>query len=103
MTTQEKLYEIEAERSILGSLLIDNDCYDKISDKIEVKDFYDRRHQLIFTHIQRLLEVGTPLDAVTLGDILEDAKLLDDAGGLSYLADIARHTPTSSNCTNFCC
>ncbi|MCF6777579.1 replicative DNA helicase [Thiotrichales bacterium 19X7-9] len=98
MTTQEKLYEIEAERSILGSLLIDNDCYDKISDKIEVKDFYDRRHQLIFTHIQRLLEVGTPLDAVTLGDILEDAKLLDDAGGLAYLADIARHTPTSSNC-----
>ncbi|MCF6768525.1 replicative DNA helicase [Thiotrichales bacterium 19S11-10] len=101
MTTQEKFYEIEAERSILGSLLIDNDCYDKISDKIEVKDFYDRRHQLIFNHIQRLSGIGSPFDAVTLGDVLEEAKLLEQAGGLAYLAEITKNTPTSSNCITY--
>ncbi|MCF6768372.1 replicative DNA helicase [Thiotrichales bacterium 19S11-10] len=101
MATQEKFYEIEAERSILGSLLIDNDCYDKISDKIEVKDFYDRRHQLIFSHIQQLSEIGSPFDVVTLGDVLEEAKLLEQAGGLSYLADITKNTPTSSNCITY--
>ena len=101
MHTQNELYEINAERSIIGSLLIDNDCYDKISDKIQANDFYDKRHQMIFSHIQRLAEKGSRFDTITLGDILDESKLLDQAGGLSYLAEIARDTPTSSNCISY--
>ena len=97
----EKLYEINAERSILGSLLIDNNCYDKICDKIQANDFYDKRHQMIFSHIQRLAEKGKNFDAITLGDVLDEHKLLDQAGGLSYLAEIARDTPVSSNCISY--
>ena len=97
----EKLYEINAERSIIGSLLIDNNCYDKICDKIQANDFYDKRHQMIFSHIQRLAEKGSNFDAITLGDVLDEHKLLDQAGGLSYLAEIARDTPTSSNCISY--
>ena len=97
MHTQNELYEINAERSIIGSLLIDNDFYDKISDKIQANDFYDKRHQMIY----RLAEKGSNFDAITLGDVLDEHKLLDQAGGLSYLAEIARDTPTSSNCISY--
>jgi replicative DNA helicase len=56
---------------------------------------------MIFSHIQRLVEKGSNFDAITLGDVLDEHKLLDQAGGLAYLTEITRDTPISSNCISY--
>lgn len=90
-------YSMEAEQSVLGSLLLDNDRWDTIAGKVRGSDFYSRSHRIIFEGIKSLIELGKPLDLITLSEYLEQREELNDAGGLSYLADLAKNTPSVAN------
>ncbi|MDY6798737.1 MAG: replicative DNA helicase [Pseudomonadota bacterium] len=90
-------HSLEAEQAVLGGLMLDNRRFDDVSEVITAKDFYRQDHQLIFGAVERLAGDGEPLDVVTLAEFLERAGDLEDAGGLSYLAELAEKTPGAAN------
>ena len=90
-------HSIEAEQSVLGGLMLDNEAWDKISDIIVEEDFYRRDHRLIFRAIAALADMGNPFDVVTLSEWLERNNLLEAAGGLAYLGTLAKNTPSVAN------
>lgn len=90
-------HSVEAEQSILGGLMLDNSGWDRIADLLHGGDFYRRDHQLIFEAIGALSEKSIPSDAVTVSEHLEKCSQLDDAGGLAYIASLARDTPSAAN------
>ncbi|MBI3777880.1 MAG: hypothetical protein HY274_03035 [Gammaproteobacteria bacterium] len=88
---------IEAEQSVLGGLLLDNQSWDRIADIITADDFYRREHRLIFHAIAALCEESSPADVVTVSEWLERSGELVTAGGLAYLGSLANNTPGASN------
>ncbi len=87
----------EAEQSVLGGLLLDNDALDKIADVLEETDFYSAAHRLIFAEIRRLLLLGQPADVITVAHGLESAKKLEVVGNLAYLGDLAQNVTLAAN------
>lgn len=90
-------HSLEAEQSLLGGLLIDNEALDKVADIVSVNDFYRQDHQIIYQHIHRLIERSQPADIVTVGESLESNSELNTVGGLEYLGLLAESTPTAAN------
>ena len=90
-------HSIEAEQSVLGGLLLDNEALDRVTDLITESDFYRSEHKLIFQQISRLLERGKPADVITVSEAIEQAGLTDDTGGLAYLGELAANTPSAAN------
>ncbi|MFZ9034999.1 MAG: replicative DNA helicase [Francisellaceae bacterium] len=88
---------MEAERSVLGGLILDNESWERIEDILLEQDFYYGQHRVIFSHIKQLISDEVPFDIITLSDSLTKSKRLDQAGGLSYLVEIANNTPTAAN------
>lgn len=88
---------VQAEQSVLGGLMLDNQAWDLIADRIGEQDFYRKEHRLIFRAIQKLAEADSPFDVITLSEILERENALDDAGGLRYLGTLAKDTPSAAN------
>ena len=78
-------HSIEAEQSLLGGLLIENEALDKIADLVSPSDFYRQDHRLIYQHIIKLIEQNSPADIVTVAESLEKNAELVTAGGISYL------------------
>jgi len=91
------LYSEDAEQSVLGGIFIDNTAYDKIVGVITEYDFYPREHRMIFRAISHLLDASKPVDVVTVGEFLDSHKLLEDAGGITYLVNIIQNTPSAAN------
>ena len=90
-------HSIEAEQSVLGGLLIDNEAWERVADILIEQDFYRRDHRMVFAAIQALADQGRPFDTLTTADRLESQGVLDEAGGLAYLGELARDTPSSAN------
>lgn len=90
-------HSVEAEKSTLGSVLIDKDAISKISDFIKGEDFYHDAHRLIYEAMNDLYDKRTPIDLVTLTNILEERKELKTIGGASYLALLANEVPTATH------
>jgi len=88
---------MQAEQAVLGSLMLDNQTWDSVADKIVEGDFYRRNHQLIFRVIDQLAEQQIPFDIVTLSDSLRSMGELDNVGGLPYLIMLVEDTPTAAN------
>lgn len=88
---------IEAEQSVLGSILLDPDALIPAMEYIESSDFYRRAHQLIFQAMAELNERNEAIDVVTIANSLDNKNLLEDVGGTPYLAEIATSVPTSAN------
>ncbi|MCM2130156.1 replicative DNA helicase [Larsenimonas rhizosphaerae] len=88
---------LEAEQSVLGGLMLDNSAWDTVSELLIADDFYRFEHRFIFNAMTRLAEESRPLDAITLSESLESHDQLSKVGGLSYLAELARNTPSASN------
>ncbi|OOG25377.1 replicative DNA helicase [Thioalkalivibrio denitrificans] len=87
----------EAEQAVLGGLMLDNDAWDAVADRVAEVDFYRHDHRLIFRAISELAERNTPFDVVTLSERLQARGELEDAGGLPYLGLLARDTPSAAN------
>ncbi|NLV74260.1 MAG: replicative DNA helicase [Chloroflexi bacterium] len=88
---------IEAEQSVLGSLLIDPDAIVRVSSVLKPEDFYRETHQLIYRAIMDLHERRSPADLVTVTDELERLGALGTIGGASYLTSLVNTVPTSVN------
>jgi len=90
-------HSIQAEQSVLGGLMLDNQSWDQVADRIGELDFYRREHRLIFRSVVSLAEKAQPFDVITLSEELERHKNLTDAGGLAYLGSLAKDTPSAAN------
>lgn len=92
---------IEAEQSILGSMMLDNRVIDDISSELEVRDFYRSDHQTIFNEIVNLDGKGDAADVVTVAESLTHLGELDQVGGLAYLSSLVKNTPNSGNVKSY--
>ncbi|MHB1678629.1 MAG: replicative DNA helicase [Sulfuriferula sp.] len=90
-------HSVEAEQSVLGGLLLENNAWDRIADVINRNDFYRHDHKLIYQGITKLIEMGKPADVVTIGEALENLGELGNVGGLPYLVALAQNTPSAAN------
>lgn len=90
-------HSIEAERSVLGGLMLDDNAWDTISSAVSAEDFYRSDHRIIFRCMADLVERNKPLDIITISEALEDVGELENVGGLAYISDLASSTPTASN------
>lgn len=90
-------HSVEAEQSVIGGLLIDNNAWDRIADVVYEADFYREDHRTIYRHIAKLVEGGRPADAVTVAESLDNLNQLAFVGGLTYLASLAQNVPSAAN------
>ena len=90
-------HSVEAEQSVLGGLLLENEALDRIADILTPGDFYRHDHRLIFEHIANRIEHNKPADIVTVAESLDNAAELSAVGGLAYLGALAQNTPTAAN------
>lgn len=90
-------HSIEAEQSVLGGLMLNNDAWDLIADKIKASDFYRPNHQAIFEVMSDLANDAQPLDVVTLSEALQTRGAIERSGGNAYLAELVESTPAVSN------
>lgn len=92
---------VEAEQSLLGSLLIDKDAIIKIADIVNAEDFYHDKHRIIFEAIIDLYSKREPVDLLTLANRLTEKEKLEEIGGRSYLVSLSNMVPTSSHVINY--
>ena len=91
----------EAEESVLGSIIIDNDALIKVADIITSEDFYLAKHRYIYDAIIDLYAKNAPIDILSLSNRLEEKKLLDEIGGVSFLTSLVNKTPTSAHIVHY--
>lgn len=90
-------HSLEAEQSVIGSLLIAPSSWDKVAEILLDGDFYNHSHKLIYSAILELLGADKPVDLITVSEALEKNDLLESVGGIAYLGELARNTPSSAN------
>ena len=90
-------HSVEAEQSLLGGLLLDNQAFDKIADLVTADDFYRDDHRRIFRHLSKLIEHAKPADVVTIAESIEASEDKDRTGGPAYLGSLAQNTPSALN------
>lgn len=88
---------IDAEMSLLGAVLIDEETLADISEHVTTKDFYDKRNKTIYGAMMRLYERHKPVDLLTLTDELKKKDELDAIGGSGYLTDLTNYVPTAAH------
>ncbi len=88
---------IEAEQSILGAILIDNEALPKALEVIDSEDFYKQSHRKIFRSMVELFDRNEPIDLITLTDYMKRSEELDTVGGVSYLSSLVNMVPTAAN------
>ncbi len=103
ITALEKIppQNLEAEKSLLGSILIDKEAIIKIADLIDVEDFYKTGHGMIFEAIQELYGKSEPIDVLTLANRLNEKKQLEQIGGRSYLVELSNNVPSASHIVEY--
>ena len=94
-------YNLEAEQAVLGCVLIDNDIMTSLSDEMKVQDFYDRRHQIIFTAMLNIYKGQMQIDFTTLIAELQIKNQLIEAGGAVYLSSLIDSVYTTANISDY--
>lgn len=90
-------HDIEAEMSVLGSLMIDKDAITKVADFLRPEDFYTKKHEDIYRVLEKLFSESEPIDIVSVSSKLKENKLLDKIGGVDYLTELTNSVPTASH------
>ena len=90
-------HSIDAEQALLGGLMLDEQAWFKVADKVAAEDFYRPSHRIVFDAMRELADANKELDALTLSETLANKALLENAGGNSYLAELMASTPGASN------
>jgi len=88
---------IDAEMSVLGSIMIDNEALGKILETLEPACFYRNAHRRIFEGALSLYERNEPIDLITLSEELKRKKVLDEVGGTYYLTELSETVPSAAN------
>ncbi len=94
-------HNLEAERSILGAILLDTEALIKIGDTLQPTDFYNQTNRILFETMLDLFAKHMPIDVLTLGNRLEEKHLIKQTGGRSGLIEIANSVTTASNITHY--
>ncbi len=92
---------IEAEQSVLGSLMIDKNAILKVADFLQPKDFYKGSHQEIYSSMQALFEKGEPIDLLSVTTHLKEREKLEAVGGNSYLTELINAVPTATHVATY--
>ena len=92
---------LEAEQSVLGSILLENSAANRVFEILSERDFYSEAHRKIFIVIKDLSEKNEPVDLITLSNALKDKSLLDSVGGTTYLASLVDNVPSAANAANY--
>ena len=92
---------VEAERSVLGALMLDKDSIIKVANLIRNGDFYKDDHNMIYEAMVELYEQREPIDLLSLSNRLEEKGQLEKVGGSSYLTSLVNSVPSSSNITHY--
>lgn len=90
-------HSIEAEQSVLGGLMLDNQAWDTVVEILVDTDFYRYEHQVLFRAMHQLVNYNRPFDVVTLSETLKDLNELDNIGGEIYLFELSNNTPSVAN------
>ncbi len=90
-------HSLEAEQSILGGLMLDNEAWERVSERVTEEDFYRQDHRFIFRAMQSMVDKGLPIDVITLSENLNTIQKLEAIGGLAYLVELAKNTPGAAN------
>ena len=97
-------YSIEAEKAVLGGIMLKNDTWDLVAGLVIEDDFYQDEHKLIYRTINSLQELGKPVDVITVQETLEGSGNLPELtniGGLNYLTQLAKETPSVANIQSY--
>lgn len=92
---------LDAEMSLLGAVLIDDETLADITEFVKDGDFYDKRHGIIYAGMMRLYEKHRPVDLLTLTDELKKKKELETIGGSAYLTELTTYVPTSAHAASY--
>ena len=101
---EELPYSVEAEKAVLGGIMLKNDAWDLIAGLVLEEDFYQDEHKLIFKTIKSLQDLGKPIDLITVQETLEgngDLPSLVNLGGKNYLTQLAKGTPSVANIESY--
>ena len=90
-------HSLDAEKSVLGAILIRNEAFNHAAELIDARDFFRDAHRRIFDRMVALSERGDPIDFVTLKEELTRTGDLDEVGGPAYIASLADGVPRSAN------
>jgi replicative DNA helicase len=90
-------HSLDAEKSVLGAILIHNEAFNHAAELIDARDFFRDAHRRIFDKMVALSERGDAIDFITLKEELSRAGELDDVGGPAYIASLADGVPRSAN------
>lgn len=88
---------LDAEKSLIGAVLIDDETLPDVTEFVTAQDFYDKRHGVIFDAMMRLYEKHKPVDLLTLTDELKRKKQLEEVGGSAYLTELTNYVPTAAH------
>ena len=89
--------DIDAEKSLLGAVLLSDESFPDILEKLSAKDFYDQSHQKIYQAMANLYANHRPIDLTTITSELRAEKNLKSVGGAAYLAELTNFVPTSAH------
>ncbi|GHU06984.1 replicative DNA helicase [Alphaproteobacteria bacterium] len=89
--------DLEAEMSLLGAVLLDEEVLADVVNKVRPGDFYDPRHEKIYSAMLRLYEKSSPVDLLTLTNELKSGKILDEVGGKAYVTELTNYVPTAAH------
>lgn len=92
---------VDAERSILGAILLDNRAFDDIAAMVRSEDFSLDSHRRIYSRMSEMIEAGTAVDIITLSEKFRDQQQLESVGGVSYLASLTDGIPPRANCEHY--
>ncbi|HEY0193209.1 MAG TPA: DnaB-like helicase N-terminal domain-containing protein, partial [Kofleriaceae bacterium] len=93
-------HNTEAEASILGGIILRNEVLSNL-DTLEVDDFYDNRHKVVFQAIRNLEAAARPIDVVTLENEIAKSGKLDAIGGIAFLGELTLRVPTTDNVVSY--
>ena len=90
-------HSIEAEQAVLGGLMLDNEAWPNVAERLTSDDFYRRDHANIYRAVEVLANDSKPFDVVTLAEWLRSHEQLSEVGGMAYLGQLAENTPSAAN------
>lgn len=88
---------LQAEQCVIGGLMLDNEAWDRVSEILSERDFYNRVHRIIYARMSALVKANSPLDLITLSQSLEDHAEVTPFVEFSYLAELSKNTPKAAN------
>ena len=93
---------LDAEQSVLGSMMLSKDAIAMVASRLRADHFYSQAHEYIYSAIIELFQKNQPIDMVTVAEVLKKNKLIDDIGGRTYLAEVVESVPTAANVDHYC-